>query len=109
MFAPGAVVTLGGCQVAAMTSITVDVPLAQLREDAKAAGVPISKWNIDERYPKVPGTRLLKDVSEAIGGVPVQAGTEDQRYLIPGMSGNVWRCWPDHAKNMGSGWWTVPV
>lgn len=107
-FAPGAIVTLGGCQVAAMTSITVDVPLEQVRADAKAAGVPLAKWNVDERYPKVPGTRLLKDVSEALGGVAVQAGTENQRYLVPGMSGTVWRCTPAGCSNLGSGWWSVP-
>lgn len=106
-FAADAIVTLGGCQVAAMTTIPVQVSLAQKRADAQAAGVPLAKWT-DDHYGKVPGTRLLKGVSEALGGVAVQAATDNQRYLIPGMSGTVWRCSPDACKNLGSGWWSVP-
>jgi hypothetical protein len=106
-FAPGAVVTLGGCQVAAMTDIPVEVTLEQRQQDARAAGVPVTKWG-DDRYLRVPGTRLLKGVSTALGGVEVQAGTDNQRYLVPGMSGTVWRCTPESCRNLGSGWWSVP-
>jgi len=108
-FAPGAIVTLGGCQVAAMTNIpAADVSREQLKQDAKAAGMTLQQWTNEYRYAKVPGTRLLKGVSDALGGVPVQAGTDNQTYLIPGMSGTVWRCTPESRRNMGSNWWNVP-
>jgi|SRR5579871_1210562 len=104
---PWAVVTLGGCQVAGMTDIVVGQRSAQeILQEAKRLGIPPSR--VDPGGEKVPGTRLLQEVSEALGGVWVQAGDANQKYLIPGMAGKVYRCNSNSCINMGAGWWSVP-
>ena len=61
LFVPGAVVTLGGCQVAATTNIQVTDPLWREKK-LKAADAMVN----------VSGQQLLMDVSAALGGVAVQ-------------------------------------
>jgi hypothetical protein len=52
--------------------------------------------------------RLLQEVSRVLGGVPVQAGTDDQRPFVPGMEGDVVRCTPSSTTRMQGGWWGSP-
>jgi hypothetical protein len=54
------------------------------------------------------GPPMLKAVSVAIGGIPVQAGVDTQRPLVPGMEGKVIRCTPNAETNVGSSWWGTP-
>ena len=79
---------------------------AEMLKEAKRLKVPASR--IDPGGTPVPGTRLLQEVSEALGGVWVQASDTKQRYFIPGMNGTVYRCNPRKVINLGSGWWSVP-
>jgi len=107
-FNPNAVITLGGCQVAGVTDYQVDWDQEGMKQNlayAKQMGVPVANL----KHQKILGTRLLKEISRVLGGVKVQAGTDVQRYLIPGMAGTVWRCGPEFCVNMGSNWWTVPT
>ncbi len=70
-FAPGAIVTLGGCEVGK---------------------------DLD----------LVKAVSMALDGRPVQAGTANQRPLVPGMEGHVIRCSARRCDDLGSSYWASP-
>ena len=106
-FHPSAVVTLGGCQVAGMTDIVEgEKSTEEILAEARRLGVPVSR--IDRAGKKIPGTRLLQEVSEALGGIWVQGADANQRYLIPGMAGHVYRCNPQQCIDMGTGWWSVP-
>ncbi len=54
-------------------------------------------------------TILLKAVSKSLGSVPVQAGTANQRPLVPGMEGAVIRCTSTSTcTNMGTSYWASP-
>lgn len=53
------------------------------------------------------GPVLLKAVSAALS-VPVQAGTKNQRPLVPGMEGEVIRCTASACTSMGRSWWASP-
>jgi hypothetical protein len=81
--------------------------MQQISEESKRTGVPMSKIAPSDGT-KVPGTLLLQEVSEALGGVWGTSRRQQQRYLVPGMSGNVYRCNAHMCINMGSGWWSVP-
>jgi hypothetical protein len=70
-FAPGAVVTLGGCEVAKGTE----------------------------------GQKLLRAVSKALGGVPVQGGDVAQHSISPGSEGNVIRCNDATCWVQSAAWW----
>jgi hypothetical protein len=55
------------------------------------------------------GETLLKAVSNCFGGLPVQAGTANQRPFLPGMEGDVIRCTSTSCGNLGGGsWWASP-
>lgn len=52
--------------------------------------------------------KLLKAAAAALG-VPVQAGKDNQRPLLPGMEGDVVRCDATACRNLGGGsWWASP-
>jgi hypothetical protein len=56
------------------------------------------------------GQELLKAISRALGGVPVQAADGNQTGF-PGMEGNVWRCVNDVCRIVSKkhhSWWGVP-
>lgn len=53
--------------------------------------------------------RVLTAVSNAVGGLRVQAGTANQRPFVPGMEGTVVRCRRASCSNMsGRSWWSSP-
>lgn len=53
--------------------------------------------------------KLLEAVSAAFSNVAVQAGSDNQRPLVPGMEGNVVRCKGTACSNLGGGsWWASP-
>ncbi|MFN8176381.1 MAG: hypothetical protein U0167_00480 [bacterium] len=54
------------------------------------------------------GSALLKAVSSALGGIPAQGGTSNQRPLVPGLEGDVIRCTPSACHSMGHSWWASP-
>jgi Domain of unknown function (DUF4347) len=49
------------------------------------------------------GDKLLKRMSEVLG-VPVEAGTDNQRPLLPGYEGNVVRCSGNLCLTMAASW-----
>ena len=54
------------------------------------------------------GRPLLQKVSQALGGIAVQAGTDDQDTFPPGMEGTIWRCTPNGCVALPSTWWDPP-
>jgi hypothetical protein len=92
--APDAVVTLGGCHVAGITDIVEgEKSIEEIRQESKRLGVPMA--HVDRGGRHVRGTRLLMEVSEALGGVWVLGSDENQRYLLPGLQGRVYWCKPN--------------
>ncbi|NJD06014.1 MAG: hypothetical protein FIA97_05895 [Methylococcaceae bacterium] len=53
------------------------------------------------------GEALLKAVADCFG-IPVQAGTDNQRPFVPGMEGDVIRCDSTKCSNLGGSWWASP-
>jgi hypothetical protein len=53
------------------------------------------------------GETLLKELSRILG-VPVEAGTANQRPFVPGMEGSVTRCNASSCQSLESTWWGSP-
>lgn len=53
------------------------------------------------------GANLLKELSRILG-VPVEAGTANQRPFVPGMEGSVTRCTSSTCTSLPSTWWGSP-
>jgi hypothetical protein len=53
------------------------------------------------------GENLLKELSRVLG-VPVEAGTANQRPFVPGMEGSVTRCNSSTCTSLPSTWWGSP-
>jgi len=53
------------------------------------------------------GENLLKELSRILG-VPVEAGTANQRPFFPGMEGSVTRCTSSSCETLPSTWWGSP-
>lgn len=53
------------------------------------------------------GKTLLKELSRILG-VPVEAGTANQRPFVPGMEGSVNRCTSSECTSLPSTWWGSP-
>jgi hypothetical protein len=50
------------------------------------------------------GDKLLMQISTSLGGVPVEAGVDNQRPLLPGYEGNVLRCGENFCLPMQASW-----